>query len=89
MAGYLVAVHGEVMELFIAPKYSGIGLGARLGKLGIKLAQKNNSSPVILESTINAAPFYEKLGFKEVSRGSFSHGSSSINIPVINMVLSS
>jgi len=77
------------MELFIAPKYSGIGLGARLGKLGIKLAQQNNSSPVILESTINAAPFYEKLGFKEVSRGSFSHGSSSINIPVINMVFGS
>jgi len=89
MAGYLVAVPGEVMELFIAPKYSGIGLGARLGKLGKKLAQQNNSSPVILESTLNAAPFYEKLGFKEVSRGSFSHGASCINIPVINMVLRS
>ena len=89
MAGYLVAVPGELMELFIAPEYSGIGLGAKLGELGIKLAQKNNSSAVILESTINAAPFYEKLGFKEVSRGSFSHGSSSINIPVINMVFGS
>jgi len=89
MAGYLVTVPGEVLELFIAPKYSGIGLGARLGKLGIKLAQKNNSSAVILESTINAAPFYEKLGFKEVSRGSFSHGASGIHIPVINMVFHS
>jgi len=89
MAGYLVAVPGEVMELFIAPKYSGIGLGTRLGELGIKLAQQNHTSPVLLESTINAAPFYEKLGFKEVSRGSFSHGASGIHIPVINMVLRS
>ncbi len=89
MAGYLVAVPGELMELFIAPKYSGIGLGTRLGELGIKLAQQNNLSPVLLESTINAAPFYEKLGFKEVNRGSFSHGKPSINIPVINMELCS
>ncbi len=89
MAGYLVAVPGELMELFIAPEYSGIGVGARLGELGIKLAKQNNSSPVILESTINAAPFYEKLGFKEVSRGSFSHGASGIHIPVINMVFRS
>jgi len=89
MAGYLVAVPGEFMELFIAPEYSGIGLGVKLGELGIKLAQQNHTSSVILESTINAAPFYEKLGFKEVSRGSFSHGSSSINISVINMVFGS
>ncbi len=41
MAGYLVTVPGELMELFIAPEYSGMGLGARLGELGIKLAQQN------------------------------------------------
>jgi hypothetical protein len=41
---------------------------------------------VKLESTITAAPFYEKLGFKEIGRGYFSHGSSDLKIPVINMV---
>ncbi len=87
VTGYVVSVPGELMELFIGPQFSGLGLGARLGKLGIKLAQKNHSSPVLLESTINAATFYEKLGFKEVSRGVFSHGSSRTEIPVINMVL--
>ena len=86
--GYLVSVPGELLELFINPEYSGIGLGARLGELGIELAQQNHASPVLLESTINAAPFYEKLGFKEVSRGVFSHGESSFSIPVVNMVLS-
>ncbi len=75
-----MSVPSELMALFIAPKFSGLGLGRTLGELAIKLAQQNSSGDVLLESTVNAAPFYENLGFKEVSRGTFSHGSSSINI---------
>jgi GNAT superfamily N-acetyltransferase len=87
IVGYLVAIPGEIVALFIDPDYAGVGIGRALGLFGIKLAMNNNISQVILESTLTAAPFYEKLGFKEISRGYFSHGVSDLKIPVINMAL--
>lgn len=85
--GYLVAIPGEIIALFIDPDYARLGIGKALGQFGIKLALKNGCSQVILESTLTAAPFYEKLGFIEVGRGYSSHGASNLKIPVINMVL--
>ena len=87
IGGYLVAVPGELVALFVASSYAGLGMGKALGQLGIEISKQDNSGVVILESTITAAPFYKKLGFEEVSRGFFSHGSSDIKIPVINMAL--
>lgn len=87
IAGYLVSVPGELIALFVAPSYSGLGIGKALGQLGIEVSKQDNSRKVILESTITAVPFYKKLGFVEVSRGVFSHGNSDLKIPVINMVL--
>lgn len=55
------------------------------GELGLNLAKKDRSV-VILESTLTAVPFYEKLGFTEVDRGFFTHGVSDIEIPVINII---
>ncbi len=87
IAGYLVSVSGELIALFIGSSFSGFGIGRALGELGISLARKDGKE-VKLESTLTAAPFYEKLGFVEVNRGNFTHGNSDIKIPIINMVLS-
>lgn len=88
IGGYLVSVPGELVALFVSSSHAGLGLGRALGELGIKVAKENQSGEVKLESTITAAPFYKKLGFKEIERGYFSHGRSDLKIPVINMVLS-
>lgn len=86
IAGYLVVIPGEIVSLFIDPDYAGFGIGKALGQFGIKLAMNKDASQVILESTLTAAPFYEKLGFTELSRSFFSHGAGDLKIPVINMM---
>lgn len=85
IGGYLVSVPGELVALFVGSSYSGLGLGRKLCELGISLARKEGDV-VTIESTLTAAPFYEKLGFTKVNQGFFSHGHSDIKIPVINMV---
>lgn len=90
LIGYMVAIPGELIGLFISPQASGIGVGRVLAELGIHIAQGDEGGSVKLESTLNAAPFYEKLGFVKASRGFFSHGEEgAMQIPVINMLLAS
>lgn len=50
---------------FIAtdPNHERRGAASSLVKWGIDLSQKDNV-PVALEGTMNAVPFYERLGFK-------------------------
>ena len=88
VAGYLVSIPGEIIALFIGSSYSGLGLGLALGKLGIEIAKSDGTKGVKLESTITAAPFYKKMGFKEVSRGYYTHDQSDLKLPIINMALS-
>ncbi len=87
IGGYLVSVPGELVALFVGSSYAGLGMGRALGQLGIEIAKNNPPGVVNVESTITAAPFYKKLGFKETACGYFSHGRSDLKIPVINMVL--
>lgn len=87
IAGYMMAVPGEIIALFIHSKFAKRGVGFTLGKLGVELAQKGHNGPVTLESTLTAKPFYEKLGFIETGRGFFTHGNDDLKIEVINMQL--
>ena len=87
IVGYLVAVPGEIIALFISPSYAGTGIGRQLCLHGIALSKQNCIKHIKIESTLTAAGFYKKFGFKEVSRGYFSHGCDDIKIPVIHMVL--
>ncbi len=84
-AGYLVAIPGEIVALFISEEYAGRGVGKRLANLGLELAG-GTKQEVVVESTITAAPFYEGLGFSEISRGYFSHGDHGLEIPIVNMM---
>jgi putative acetyltransferase len=89
IAGYMVAVPGEIIALFISPDFSGKGVGRRLAELALELASRNEPDEIVLESTLTALPFYQKLGFKETSRGYFTHGEANIEIAIVNMVRSS
>ena len=84
--GYLVSVPGEILSLFVGSSSAGLGIGTALFRVGIEIAKKDWSAELKLESTITAAPFYRKLGFREVNRGFYTHGISDLNIAIINMV---
>ncbi|CAG8362578.1 unnamed protein product [Penicillium salamii] len=54
---HTVAVH---------PEYQGKGVGARLMKWGMDVAEELNL-PIYLESTVEGVPLYKKLGFETLS----------------------
>ncbi|KAJ5348717.1 Acyl-CoA N-acyltransferase [Penicillium brevicompactum] len=54
---HTVAVH---------PEYQGKGIGARLMKWGMDVAEELNL-PIYLESTVEGVPLYKKLGFETLS----------------------
>ncbi|BBK33035.1 hypothetical protein STHU_36690 [Allostella humosa] len=87
VVGFVDAEPGEVTRLFILPDAAGGGLGRRLLAIGIDTARVGHSGPVRLESTINAAEFYRRHGFREVGRGHFSHGLGGDPIEIIHMEL--
>ena len=85
IAGYMVAVPGEIVALFVSPDCAGKGVGRKLAELALEIASNTESGEIVLESTLTAVPFYQKFGFSERSRGFFSHGHSDIEIAVVNM----
>jgi GNAT superfamily N-acetyltransferase len=83
--GFVDADPGEVTRLFLLPEAAGLGLGARLLKLGVGAALKDHSGPVRVESTLNAQGFYERHGFKSIGTGFFSHGVGGDPIEIVLM----
>ena len=88
MAGYLISLPGEIMALFVSSTHSGLGIRSALVKIGIDIAQSSGRCDVKLQVTLTAVPFYKKLGFREVSRGYYTHGESDLKLPIVNMILS-
>ena len=74
IVGYVDAIPGEILRLFILPDYAGYGIGERLLELGLELSAQTAGDRIILEATLNAETFYHKHGFTSVGRGHFTHG---------------
>ena len=65
---------GTISHLYILPGYEGNSVGTRLFKLIKEQAVQLNIAKLMIESTLNALAFYEKLGF--VNNGLISDGSA-------------
>ena len=74
VVGYVDAVPGELVCLFVLPVVAGRGLGARLLECGLRLARQGHSGPIGVEALLNAVPFYERAGFVQIRPGFSSHG---------------
>jgi predicted N-acetyltransferase YhbS len=72
VVGYVDAVPGEVCRLFILPDHAAAGLGARLMRIGLAMAEPAGGGPVRVEATRNAEPFYRKFGFTRIGEGCFA-----------------
>jgi predicted N-acetyltransferase YhbS len=85
VVGYVDAVPGEIGRLFILPAYAGAGLGARLMRVGLAMAEPVSGGSIRVEATLNAEPFYRKFGFVPVGRGYFAGRSD--GFPPIEIVI--
>lgn len=85
--GFVISNPGEVLALFMHPAYCGKGIAFQLLKKGVELASSDDFKFIHVESTLTAKGFYQKFGFKIEGYGEYSHGESTLAIPVINMSL--
>jgi N-acetylglutamate synthase-like GNAT family acetyltransferase len=66
--------NGTISHLYILPGYEGNSVGTQLFGLIKEQAVQLNITKLMIESTLNALTFYEKLGF--VNNGLISDGSA-------------
>ncbi len=66
--GMAQASPGEIKRLFIDSDHAGKGIGSRLMELVLNDALPSGTGTVKILALLNAAPFYEKWGFREIAR---------------------
>lgn len=87
IVGFVDAVPGEVTRLFLLPEAAGAGLGKRLLAIGLDKARPGHDGPIKVEATVNAEGFYQRHGFRSITRGYFSHGLGGEPIEIVRMEL--
>lgn len=80
--GFGHAIPGEVVGIFVDPEIHLKGVGKILLAKAIQIA-KEGYDKIFVESTLNAANFYAKYGFKEKERKSLMRNGQ--DIPIIVM----
>lgn len=86
MLGYAVlnAVSGEVEGLFVEPAQQGRGIGALLMRAVEAMARTTGPQRLFLSASLNAVPFYQRVGFLIVREEMYPHRSG-VGIPSVYM----
>ena len=77
------AVSGEVLAVFVHPQWTRQGVGSLILHHALDRAGVGHRSPITLQATLNAQPFYEKHGFVEKRRYTVQRGGA--DLPVVEM----
>lgn len=75
----------EISGLYFAPEAMGHGLGRKMINLLVAAAMKHGARSLILQSTITAQGFYERLGFKPVPGPSSVTLQNGVALPCVPM----
>ena len=87
IVGFLHAVPGEVVAVFVDAGRDGQGIGSVLFRRALEIAARGHEGPIKLVSTLNAEGFYAKHGFVPVKKSTVSR--NEVEIPVVEMELRS
>ena len=85
--GFVDAVPGEIVRLFLLPDCAGIGLGKALLTIGLQRSRQDSGDPVRVEATLNAESFYARHGFRRVGLGKFALQLGGTPIDIVHMEL--
>ena len=82
LLGFGEAVRGEILAIYVDPRWVGRGVGRRLLSEALDLAAAPLGS-VRLEATLNAVSFYERGGFSQVGQATVRR--NDVDVPVVIM----
>lgn len=71
---------GELYQIQIDPDHQGKGYGKSLYNFVESDFKKHEKTKITLNSTLNAVPFYEKMGFRKLKDITFSLSNKSIKM---------
>jgi len=66
--GQLDVVTGEVKAVYVRPSAVRLGVGSRLLSELENVARRQGLAELFLDSSLNAAPFYERASFRSIER---------------------
>lgn len=81
--GFSHVVNRDIAALFVSPESAGKGVGSALMRHALHHIRQRCEGPISLESTLNAVPFYEKMGFKKT--GDSLTYRNNVEIPTVLM----
>ena len=82
LVGWGQAHPGEVEAVFVDPRFARRGIGALLLRRALDSAATETGN-VIVQSTLNAVPFYERFGFRAVRQS--TQRRNDVDVPVVLM----
>ncbi len=77
IVGFVENDGNEVSKLFVADDNAFAGIGRALLQAALAHIARSGATTAYLESTLTAAPFYEKIGFRTTGQGFFSRTNGS------------
>jgi len=83
IVGFGEAAPGVVIAVYVDPTAVRRGVGSAIMSHALGIARRGHDGPIRIESTLNAARFYERSGFAEVGRSTVRRGH--VDIPVVLM----
>ena len=83
IVGFGEAAPGVVIAVYVDPSAVRRGVGSLIMGRALEIARRGHEGGIRLESTLNARPFYERFGFREIERSTVRRGP--VAIPVIVM----
>jgi GNAT superfamily N-acetyltransferase len=83
IVGFGEAAPGVVVAVYVAPSAVHQGIGSAILRHAIEMARRAHDGPLRVESTLNASPFYERHGFREVKRSTIKR--NLVEVPMVVM----
>ncbi|MEM7376480.1 MAG: GNAT family N-acetyltransferase [Pseudomonadota bacterium] len=82
--GFVEAVPGSVVALYVAPSAMRQGVGAALFQHGLSTALAAAGGDVVLQATLNAVGFYRRFGFDAVRHTHVVR--NRVEVPIVEML---
>jgi predicted N-acetyltransferase YhbS len=83
VVGFGEARPGIVVACYVDPAFARRGVGSTIMGHALVIAGHGHQGPIRVESTLNAAPFYARFGFRQVERSSVRR--NHVDIPIVVM----